>query len=142
MSHWGSVQLKRLPSVQFQSADKASNDQWSSKIKITIFFHWIGLHFDFMNPIKQKTNVLTKTFETMIGLAGNIILRACQWYSGSKIYCLKVDASSFLTVESLLAPFHQLIKRPHWDKNFSWQLWLIIRIIRIRLLYNNITRII
>ena len=33
-----------------------------------------------MNPIKQKT-VLTKTFETMIGLAGNIILQACQWYS-------------------------------------------------------------
>ena len=128
MSHWGSVQLKRLPSVQLQSANKASNDQWSSKIKITIFFHWIGLHFDFMNPIKQAY-VLTKTFETMIGLAGNIILWACQWYSGSKICCLKSWCLLFSTVESLLTPFHQLFKRPHWDKNFSWQLWLSIRLL-------------
>ena len=44
--------------------------QWPSKIKITIYFHSIGLHLDFMNLIKQKTNVLTKTFEIMIGLAG------------------------------------------------------------------------
>ena len=41
----------------------------------------------------------------------------------------KVDASSFSTVESLLTPFHQLFKRPHWDKNFSWQLWLSIRLL-------------
>ena len=55
--------------------------QWPSKIKINS----IGLHFDFMNPIQQKTTVLIKTFETMIGLASNIILQACQWYSGSKV---------------------------------------------------------
>ena len=79
-----------------------------------------------MNPIKQKTNVLTKTFETMIGLAGakyysasmSVVARSAAW---------KVDASSFSTqslcggeysfsaVESLLAPFRQLFKRPHWD---------------------------
>ena len=59
--------------------------QWPSKIKITIWFHSVGLHFDFMNPIQQKTNGLTKTFETMIGLASNIILQACQCYSSSKV---------------------------------------------------------
>ena len=26
-------------------------------------------------------------------------------------------------------PFHQLFKRPHWDKNFSWQLWRSIRLL-------------
>ena len=41
----------------------------------------------------------------------------------------KVDVSSFSTVESLLAPFHQLFKRPHWDENFSWQLWLGVRLL-------------
>ena len=34
----------------------------------------IGLHFDFMCPIQQKTNVFTKTSKKIIGLVSNIII--------------------------------------------------------------------
>ena len=41
------------------------------------FIQWAYI-FDFMNPIQQKSTVLIKTFETMIFLASNIVLQACQ----------------------------------------------------------------
>ena len=57
-----------------------------------------------MNPIRKRTNVLTKTFETMIGLASNIILQACQWYGGSKVCCLKSRCLLFFNCQKSPGP--------------------------------------
>ena len=117
--------------------------QWPSKIKITIYFHSIGLHFDFMNPIKQKTNVLPKLLKQwLVLLAPNIILEACQWYSGSKI-CLKSWCLLFFYPKPLRRvllfncrkspgpiPPTGCSKDPTgMIENLSWQLWLSVRLL-------------
>ena len=102
-----SVSVRQLPvkktSLQYGFSLQVKH-QWPSKIKITIWFHSIGQHFDFMNPIQQKTNVLTKTFETIVGLACNIILQACQWYSGSKVSCLNCCCRLFFNCQKISWP--------------------------------------
>ena len=83
-----------------------------------------------MNPIKQKSNVLTKAFEIMIGLAGtkynSASMSVVQWQQDLLLEKLmpplflpkaSAEESTLFQLSKVSWPHstHQLFKRPHWD---------------------------